>query len=314
MTAARADQQSLTHTGSDHLSREDISVEFDEIKKRLNQEFDSDKEKLVYLLKLLDDLADFELGRFMIKHKSLSGYWTYYVIMGFKNHQITSTLEEFLVTQSPAFLSTQKRFTIFQTLLSDSIQSNSVVCSVPCGMMADLLTLKLPKEVEEVRFVGIDLDGAVFDLAKALAQQFNVRNHFEFFKRDAWKIGEEFKEKFNVITSNGLNIYESDNSKVVALYQGMYNALQDNGYLICSALTPPSTWFMEQIDQKHLATAVAIMNTILKATWSNFRTWELTWEQLHMAGFENVEVHWDPAHIFPTFRAQKIIHNNELKC
>jgi len=309
MATARS-EASLTHTGSDKLAREEISQEFDRIKVRLTKEFINDSDKLTTLLQMLEELSSFELGRFLIKNKSLSGYWTWYVILGFKNHNITSPLEKFLLEQAPAILATQQRFSIFQSLLMKHIQSNSVVCSLPCGMMADLLTLNLPETISEVRFVGIDLDSTVFDLAKALAKQLSVRTHCEFFKKDAWNLNTE--NEFDVITSNGLNIYESDDSKVVALYKGMYRALKNNGHLICSALTPPPTftmnseWNMDEINKINLATSVTLMKTILEATWSNFRSSEKTCEQLREAGFEHIEIHWDTQKMFPTFSAQKI--------
>lgn len=228
---------SLTHSGVDSLSKEEITGEFNQIKERLTKEFRNDSTKLAFLLDTLEELSKFELGRFLIKNKSLSGYWTWYIILGFKNYPITSPLERFLVEKAPTILATQQRFVIFQSLLTQHIQSHSVVCSLPCGMMADLLTLNLPEHVSEIRLVGIDLDAAVFDLAKALAKQLNVRNKYEFFKKDAWDLNIE--KEFDIITSNGLNIYEKDDSKVVALYRGMYRALKDHGHLICSALTPP---------------------------------------------------------------------------
>ncbi|MDR3491738.1 MAG: SAM-dependent methyltransferase, partial [Gammaproteobacteria bacterium] len=108
-----------------------------------------------------------------------------------------------------------------------------------------------------------------------------------------------------------LNIYEKDDTRVVALYRGLYNALKVNGTLICSALsTPPSAdaqteWDMSKIDQPNLQTAGALFRTVLEATWANFRSSEKTCAQLKEAGFEDVEIHWDSQRIFPTFTARK---------
>lgn len=310
MAITRPSGFSLTHTGSDKLTKEDIARELEQIKERLTAEFESDSEKLTSLLQTLEEFSQFELGRFLIKNKSLSGYWTWYIILGFRNNTITSPVEKFFLEKAPVILATQQRFAIFQSLLMKHIKSNSVVCSLPCGMMADLLTLNLPEGVKQVRFVGIDLDSTVFDLAKALAKQLNVRNSCEFFTKDAWDLNIE--NEFDVITSNGLNIYEKDDSKVVALYKGMYRALKTNGHLICSALTPPPTmaqhceWDMEQINKEDLATAATLMKTILQATWSNFRSSEKTCDQLREAGFGNIEIVWDKQKMFPTFSAQKL--------
>lgn len=310
MSQTRLISKSLTHTGTDKLTKADIANEFGQIKDRLSANFSSEPAKLTALLNTLDELAEFELGRFLIKHKSISGYWTWYIILGFKNTTITSPVEKHLLEKAPIILATQQRFAIFKSLLEQHIQSNSVVCSIPCGMMADLFTLDIPGEIRDVRFVGIDLDTAVFDLAKSLAQQLNVRNRYEFYSKDAWEL--DIENQFDIVTSNGLNIYEKDDSKVVSLYKGIHRALKNNGRFICSALTPPPVmttnceWDMSQVNMDDLATSAMIMKTILNATFSNFRSSELTCAQLQEAGFDNIEIHWDKQKMFPTFLAQKV--------
>jgi cyclopropane fatty-acyl-phospholipid synthase-like methyltransferase len=310
MASNRDDGLSLTHTSSDKLTKHEVANEIEFIKSRLSRQFSSDNEKRDELLKILDVLSEFELGRFLIKNKgALSGYWTWYIILGFHQHIVASPLERFILEKVPTILATQERFQIFQMLLAKHIQSNSTVCSIPCGTMADLLTLKLGDAVTEVRFVGIDLDTAAFELAKDLAKQMKSRSHCEFFKKDAWNL--EIKNEFDVITTNGLNIYEKEDSRVVALYRGLFDALKSNGKLICSALTYPpipdveSEWELSKIDSHDLQTASTLFKIILEATWANFRTSQKTCSQLQEAGFEDVEIHWDSRKIFPTFSARK---------
>ncbi len=310
MITTQARHISLTHTGPDKLTRAQIAEEIKQIQQRLSKQFESDPEKRNDLLKMLDELADFELGRFFIKNKgALSAYWTWYAILGFNNSATTSPLERFILEKAPIALATQERFSIFQTLLTKHIQSNSVVCSVPCGMMADLLTLNLPEQIKEVRFIGIDIDNTVFSLAKDLAKQMQSRFHCEFFKKDAWNLNME--NTFDIITTHGLNIYEKDDSRIVALYRGLHNALKAHGKLICSALTPPpiinneSEWDFSKISQADLISSSLLFKTILEATWSNFHTSEKTCSQLKEAGFEDIEIHWDSRKMFPTFCAQK---------
>lgn len=310
MLSNRNDNLSLTHNSSDKVTKNEIAEEIKLIEARLSKQFHSDNEKRDELLKTLDALSEFELGRFLIKNKgALSGYWTWYIILGFHDKPVTSTLERFILERAPTILATQERFQIFQTLLAKHIKSKSAVCSIPCGTMADLLTLKLEDSVSEIRFVGIDLDTTAFELAKDLAKQMKVGSHCEFFKKDAWNLGIE--NEFDVITSNGLNIYEKDDSRVVALYRGLFNALKYNGKLICSALTYPpvpneeSEWDLSKIDSQDLQTASALFKIILEATWANFRTSQKTCLQLQEAGFENIEIHWDSRKMFPTFSAQK---------
>jgi hypothetical protein len=127
MSPTRTAPASLTHLGPDKISKADISHEFQLIKLRLEKEYKDNPNKKAELLQTLDALSEFELGRFLIKNKSLSGYWTWYVILGFNNHIITSPVEKFLVERAPAILATQQRFAIFQSLLTKYITSHSVV-------------------------------------------------------------------------------------------------------------------------------------------------------------------------------------------
>lgn len=301
MAASHA-EPSLTHASGDKLTKEDIAAELQALKQRLTDPAD---------VKYVDELSEFELGRFLIKNKgALSGYWTWYVILGFNSGKIQSQLEKFILEKAPVILATRERFGIFQQLLIDAIQSHSVVCSVPCGMMADLLTLELPEKVQEVRFVGIDFDGMVFQLAQDLAKQVKCGHQCDFFKKDAWALG--VSNQYDVVTTNGLNIYEKDDDRVVALYKGLHETLKVGGTLICSALTPPPTldqnceWDFAHIDQDALKFSAMLFRSILAATWANFRSSAKTVSQLEAAGFENVQIHWDTRKMFPTFSAQKL--------
>lgn len=301
---------SHTHSGSEKPSKLDISEQIETIKARLSIQFNSEPEVLVNLLKMLNELSEFELGRFLIKNKGgLSGYWTWYCILGFNISQVKSPMERFLLEKAPAILATRERFSIFQNLLLKNIHANSVVCSIPCGMMADLLSLKLPGHIGTLRFVGIDLDATVFQLARDLAKELGCTVPCTFFKKNAWEL--EFKDEFDVITTNGLNIYEKEDSRVVSLYRGLYRALKAGGKLICSALTPPPQitqqceWNFSKIDKSNLDVSANLFRTLLEATWANFRTSEKTCEQLAEAGFENIEIFWDSRRMFPTFCAKK---------
>src|SRR5579872_5485848 len=90
---------SHTHSSPDKLSKEDIHQELTDIKYRLISHFQSEPQKLQALLDLLNELSEFEMGRFLIKnHCAFSGYWTWYMLIGFKEKEKenTSFLEKFL--------------------------------------------------------------------------------------------------------------------------------------------------------------------------------------------------------------------------
>ncbi len=296
--------KSLTHETTDIISLKDIFSECQNISQRLFEDESIDEPTKGKLLTYLNQLTKFELGRFFIKnHGALSGHWTYYIILGFTKAPSLHPLEEAIITTAPSVLATRQRFHIFQSLLQKNIQSNTVTCSVPCGVMADLLTLDLPEAVENVRFIGIDLDKASLDLARDMAINTGKMQYCQFFKENAWELGANHPAEFDLITTNGLNIYEADDNKVTDLYKALRAALKPNGKLIGSALSIPQEWDMSKIDTNALDLQRAIFIQILQATWSHFRSTSQTTQQLNTAGFDTVEIHWDDAHMFYSFEA-----------
>ena len=296
--------KSLTHETSDKIALEDIFFECQNISQRLSQDRSIDELTKERLLTYLNQLKDFELGRFFIKNQgALSGYWTYYIILGFTEVPSLHPLEEAIITTAPSVLATRQRFHIFQSLLQKNIQSNTVTCSVPCGVMADLLTLDLPETVENIRFVGIDLDQVSLDLARDMAASKGKSQSCHFFRENAWDLASNHPAAFDLITTNGLNIYEADDDKVTALYRVLRTALKPGGKLIGSALSLPQEWAVSKINADALNLQRAIFIQILQATWSHFRSADQTTRQLNTAGFDAVEIHWDDAHLFYSFEA-----------
>lgn len=296
--------KSLTHETSDKIALEDIFSECQIISQRLSQDGSIDEPTKEQLLTYLKQLTEFELGRFFIKNQgALSGHWTYYIILGFTESPSLHPLEEAIITTAPSVLATRQRFHIFQSLLQKNIQSNTVTCSIPCGVMADLLTLDLPETVNNVRFVGIDLDQISLDLAQEMAKTKGKNQFCRFFRENAWDLAANHPAEFDVITTNGLNIYEADDDKVTDLYSTLCTALKPGGKLIGSALSLPQEWDMSKINVDDLNLQRAIFKHILQATWSHFRSVEQTTQQLKTAGFESVEIHWDDAHMFYSFEA-----------
>lgn len=299
--------KSLTHETPDKITLEDIFAECQKISRRLFQDGSIDESTKELLLTYLKELTKFELGRFLIKNQgALSGHWTYYIILGFTASPGLHPLEEAIITTAPFVLATRQRFHIFQSLLQKNIQSNTVICSVPCGVMADLLTLKLPETIENVRYIGIDLDQASLDLAQDMAKSKGKSQSCLFFKENAWELASNHLAEFDLITTNGLNIYEADDNKVTDLYRAFYTALKPGGKLIGSALSLPQEWDMSKINKNDLNLQRAIFIQILQATWSHFRSVDQTTQQLNIAGFDSIEIHWDDAHMFYSFEAMRV--------
>lgn len=298
--------KSLTHNTSDKVTIEEIFSECQNISQRIFQDGSIDEPTKELLQTYVRELTEFDLGRFLIKNQgALSGYWTYYIIMGFTESPSLHPLEQTIITTAPTVLATRQRFHIFQSLLQKNIKSNSVTCSIPCGVMADLLTLDLPKEVENVRFIGIDLDQASLDLAQDMAKTKGKSQSCQFFKENAWDLAANHPAEFDLITTNGLNIYEADDNKVTDLYKAFCAALKPGGTLIGSALSLPQEWDKSKLPIDALNLQRAIFIQILQASWSHFRSAEQTIQQLKTAGFESVELYWDDAHIFYSFEAMR---------
>ncbi|MEM8661710.1 MAG: SAM-dependent methyltransferase, partial [Pseudomonadota bacterium] len=139
------------------------------------------------LLTILDGLCEFELGRFLLQNGGgWNGEWTHRII----SHREVSEgelhpLEEFTIFRSPTVLATRERFSIFQQQTQLLLKEGCHLASVPCGVMADLLTLDFTG-LEHFKITGIDLDEQAFPLAKELAVSEGLSDHCQFLQADAW--------------------------------------------------------------------------------------------------------------------------------
>ena len=264
-----------------------------------------------------DQLSQTELGRFLIANNgALSGWWTYYCILGFRQYEITNPVERFLLEEAPVILATRERFGHFQSIMRQVIEKSCYetqpikMASIPGGMAADLFTLDSNIDLRRCRlqFVNIDLDEAVFSLSQNLAKQLDCKIPLECRHEDAWSLSA--KEEFELVASNGLNIYVPQREKVIALYESLLKTLKPGGTLITSTLTPPPPhasceWNMGRIDQSALSRQAGIFAQILQATWSNYCTTEEMVARLTAAGLVDIKVIPDSRNMFPTFVGYK---------
>lgn len=271
-------------------------------------------------LKLLEELTLFPFGRFLLENRGINGYWTYYMVMHPQRGRLTglnsegqsfTELETFLLDSAPTLLATQQRFVHFQKHLQHEVKNNRRLSSIPCGLMGELLTLDLT-QIDHVKLVGIDLDQTSLNASESLAKNLGLSDFVEYFREDAWQLS--VAESFDVITSNGLNIYEPDDEKVTELYKQFYLALAPKGTLVTSFVTPPpdavskdktSTWDLSKINLDNLLLQKILFSDIIDAQWQCFRTVEQTEKQLRTAGFSQVEFINDDANMFPTVIAKK---------
>lgn len=78
-----------------------------------------------------------------------------------------------------------------------------------------------------------------------------------------------------------------------------------------SFLTPPpipgfiTEWELQNVNKEHALFQKIVFADILASKWQTYRSEALMRSQLQEAGFEEIEVVYDNAHIFPTVIAKK---------
>lgn len=178
------------------------------------------------------------------------------------------------------------------------------LASIPCGLMDDLITLDYTK-YNNISLVGIDLDPESIQFAQVNALA--IKPKTVFLQKNAWELNTH--NTYDLITSNGLNIYEPEDNKVIQLYKVFFQSLKSKGIFITSFLTPPhsiskeSIW--KNINSEDLKKQKSIFSDIIQAKWQTFRTEDQVRSHLESAGFKVVQVIYDSQGMFPTIIAEK---------
>lgn len=267
-------------------------------------------------LEVVDQLCEFPLGRYILEHKGANGFWTDYMMIHPSHGRITglniegkpfSKLEDFLLNRSPVVVASQERYCIFQEILQNSLREGISIASIPCGLMQDILSLDFSM-VSKYRLVGVDIDEEALSLAQMAAQARRISS-LEIVRNDAWAIS--FENEFDVVRSNGLNVYEPDYEKVLDLYRAFFRALKPGGMLLVGVLTYPpeelkkSDWIIENLHPQDIIMERILHTDVLGIKWRNFRTAEELDKDFREVGFSEVSIHWDTNHVFPTIYARK---------
>lgn len=268
-------------------------------------------------LDLLSQLSQFDFGRYLLQHRGVNGYWTHYMLTypwfgkktGKNNRgEPFSELEHFMLNRAPTMLATQQRFEIFLKENQKKVKDNAVLSSIPCGMIGELFYLNY-ENINSIQLIGIDYDRHTLDDAKILAEQKKLLSFVELIPSDAWNLN--LQDELDLISSNGLNIYESDDNKVTELFRQFYKALKPDGKLVTSFLTYPPTlttqceWNMANINSNDLFLQKIIFVDIIEAKWQCYSSSDKIYKQLESIGFEKIEFIYDSAKMFPTVIAYK---------
>lgn len=173
------------------------------------------------------------------------------------------------------------------------------LASIPCGLMDDLLTLDFSNS-KNLSLTRIDLDVASLNYAKNNNEKLQSALPINFLRIDAWEI---IPETWDLITSNGLNIYVAVDEKCTDLNKSFASKLKANGTLIFSTITPSETQEVHNLED--LNKQSFIFKEVIPVKWQSVRSEEKTVAQLESAGFKISNIIYDAQKMFPTFVANK---------
>ncbi len=263
---------------------------------------------------ILDSLSSFPLGRHILQTSGANGFWTDYMISFPRLEEnlagkmlSMNRLEYFIIFEMPSVIAQRKLFRYSQKIAQTHVRANNKLASIPCGVMRDLLELKI-KPIENVCFVGIDFDSESLNVAKKIASEKGISN-VRFEQKDAWNL--EIHSEFDFVTSIGLNCYECDRDRVIALYREIYQALKPGGVFFTGVLTYPpgygnqSDWNLKNIPKHHAEMDQILTRDILDLKFQNYRTLNEIDIDFRKAGFTNISVVPDSYRIFPAVIAIK---------
>ncbi|MEN6057439.1 class I SAM-dependent methyltransferase [Bordetella pertussis] len=259
-------------------------------------------------IELLLGLAESELGRFLLLYRGLNAEWTHRLVTHQPGSGALAPLERVFYERLPAVLATRERHGHFRRALQRHLRPGCVAASVPCGWMSELLALDY-SACPGVQLVGIDYDPEALDGATRLAAGHPLAAQITLHRQDTWAL--DTREGYDLLTSNGLNIYEPDDARVTELYRRFWQALKPGGVLVTSFLTPPpalspdSPWDMQAIDPHDLQLQQLVFTRLIQPRWNALRTHAQTRAQLEEAGFTDLRFEDDRARLFPTVIARK---------
>ena len=275
-----------------------IEKEVAQIERRLREEGDTPFATVDEKLEILHELTQFELGRFLIKNRGLNGSWSHYISYEYsllEDHQKPINKVERMLVESNGDLELKVRLVMVRELLQANLFEGIKMLSVPCGVMADLLTLDFSK-TRKFELFGIDLDPQSLALAENFSRKMGLQKYASFACRDAWNLG--LLEKFDVVVSMGLNMYISSRAQSVELYKSLRSALKKGGKLMLSYMTPhpfrdPNTERdLSSLDPAAVRLHRMVMAEIIKTKIVNFPSTLEIQSQLMDAGFGEVQIHY----------------------
>lgn len=306
------------HLLSHELTQESFTLAVEKANARVIAAGDKPYITVQQQLDIIQQLTAFDLGRFLLQNQGLNGYWTQYILSHPFTGRITrknnagksfTALENYLLNSSPLALATQERYRIFLQENQKMVKEGAKLACIPCGMMGELLFLKIKNHVKQIKLLGIDLDPQALQDAQKMAEDRGLTEFVELHIGDAWHL--DIFDEFDLLSSNGLITYEPDEQRVEQLYRLFYKSLKFGGKLVSSFLTPPPTlteqceWNMAVLKPHDLLLQKILMVDIIDAKFQCYTSSEVTKKQLLKAGFSDIQFIYDRARMFPTTVAIK---------
>jgi 2-polyprenyl-3-methyl-5-hydroxy-6-metoxy-1,4-benzoquinol methylase len=153
----------------------------------------------------------------------------------------------------------------------------------------------------QLQVCGIDLDSEALSQLRARlpapVEQFTLRC------QDAWDFASE--DRYDIVVSNGLTIYEPDDARCISLYRKIAQHLAPDGIFVFSFLSHPpsddrSEWIAANVSKDAARLQLIILSGLLNIRWQQFRSTDQIRQQCVAAGLRIREIRADAAYIFPT--------------
>ena len=203
----------------------------------------------------------------------------------------------------PVFNATQQRFQIFKQEVSKFINDNINILSAPSGLMPELECQGFNK-YSGVKITALDLDAKLQNMLSDKYKGTEFHGLYNLVLEDVYNIS--YDNEFDLVVSNGLNIYIPGYKDVEKLYRLFYSSLNTGGKLITSFLTPPpifdtsSPWDLKFLDDDKLKLQKNVFIDVLNITWNCYMSEKTFIKLLEDVGFCNISIIWDKCKIFPT--------------
>lgn len=221
----------LSHKSTE-VSEEEVQASLLELRARVESSANLSSADQNTRFALLQQLSEFDLGRFLLVNRGLNGYWTDVIVNrpadanANTKLQYANSLEEYFFESSPVFAARREAQQLIHQEVREVLRPGSCVASVPSGLMSEVL-LATQAPFSGVDLFAIDYDAENFDWINKRYSDRLVGNTLHTLQMNATQL--DFVESFDVICSIGLTIYMPNDEEVQELINRLYTALKPNG-------------------------------------------------------------------------------------